>query len=130
MIYFSGRTELELPETRKRMGAKASFVNIYPFVWKEFQENGYVTGESNSLSLTHSFSLFYVEGQVYSTVLFFVFVSTVVIVVLTNHFSRNFVQMWRQRVFWCHSILSLPLSSCDMETFSKAKLGIWCIVLA
>jgi len=51
MIYFSGRTELELPETRKRMGDKASFVNIYPFVWKEFQENGYVTGESNPLPL-------------------------------------------------------------------------------
>jgi hypothetical protein len=42
--YISGRTELELPETRKRMGDKASFVNVYPFVWKEFQENGYVTG--------------------------------------------------------------------------------------
>jgi hypothetical protein len=46
VIYFSGKTELELPETRKRMGDKASFVNVYPFVWKEFQENGYVTGDS------------------------------------------------------------------------------------
>jgi hypothetical protein len=43
---FSGKTELELPETRKRMGDKASFVNIYPFVWKEYQDNGYVTGDS------------------------------------------------------------------------------------
>jgi hypothetical protein len=41
---FLGKTELELPETRKRMGEKASFVNVYPFVWKEYQENGYVTG--------------------------------------------------------------------------------------
>ncbi|XP_069676617.1 uncharacterized protein [Periplaneta americana] len=40
----TGKTELELPETRKRMGDKASYVNIYPFVWKDFQENGYVTG--------------------------------------------------------------------------------------
>jgi len=70
------------------MGDKAAFVNIYPFVWKEFQENGYVTGESNPfLSLTHNFSLFYVEGQVYSTILFFTFVSTVVIAILTIQFS-------------------------------------------
>ncbi|XP_067014130.2 uncharacterized protein [Anabrus simplex] len=40
----TGKTELELPETRKRMGDKATFVNVYPFVWKEFQNNGYVTG--------------------------------------------------------------------------------------
>jgi len=45
------------------------------------------------LSFTHNFSLFYVEGQVYSTIWFFVFVSTVVIVVLTSQFSRNFVQI-------------------------------------
>lgn len=44
MICISGKTELELPETRKRMGEKASFVNIYPFIWKKYQENGYVTG--------------------------------------------------------------------------------------
>ncbi|XP_059486350.1 uncharacterized protein LOC132202977 [Neocloeon triangulifer] len=39
----TGQTELELPETRKRMGSKAKFVNVYPFVWNDFQENGYVT---------------------------------------------------------------------------------------
>nr|CAD7197435.1 unnamed protein product [Timema douglasi] len=38
-----GKTELELPETRKRMGDKASYVNVYPFMWKEYQEKGYVT---------------------------------------------------------------------------------------
>jgi len=27
------------------MGDKASFVNVYPFIWKEYQENGYVTGD-------------------------------------------------------------------------------------
>ncbi|GLG93133.1 Uncharacterized protein GBIM_00623 [Gryllus bimaculatus] len=40
----TGKTELELPETRKRMGDKASYVNVYPFAWKDFRANGYVTG--------------------------------------------------------------------------------------
>uniref|UniRef100_T1IUT3 DUF229 domain-containing protein n=1 Tax=Strigamia maritima TaxID=126957 RepID=T1IUT3_STRMM len=40
----TGKTELELPETRKRMGSKAQHVNVYPFVWKDFQDHGYVTG--------------------------------------------------------------------------------------
>lgn len=81
------------------------------------------------LSFTHNFSLFYVKGQVYSTVLFFVFVSTVVIVVLTNQFSQNFVQMCGRcgekefLVSLYFELLSLPVCSCDMETFSKAKLG-------
>nr|CAD7573498.1 unnamed protein product [Timema californicum] len=39
----TGKTELELPETRKRMGDKANYVNVYPFLWKEYQEKGYVT---------------------------------------------------------------------------------------
>ncbi|KAG8232427.1 hypothetical protein J437_LFUL012858 [Ladona fulva] len=39
----TGKTELELPEARKRMGDKAKFVNVYPFVWNEFRKNGYVT---------------------------------------------------------------------------------------
>jgi hypothetical protein len=41
---FIGKTELELPETRKRMGDKASYVNIYPFVWNKYKEAGYITG--------------------------------------------------------------------------------------
>jgi hypothetical protein len=40
----AGKTELELPDTRKRMGDKASFVNVYPFIWNDFAESGYVTG--------------------------------------------------------------------------------------
>ncbi|XP_035734477.1 uncharacterized protein LOC118447091 isoform X1 [Vespa mandarinia] len=40
----TGKIELELPETRKRMGQKAQFVNIYPMVWKEYKEKGYITG--------------------------------------------------------------------------------------
>ncbi|XP_049802017.1 uncharacterized protein LOC126236620 [Schistocerca nitens] len=39
----TGKIELELPETRKRMGDKASYVNVYPFLWKEYQSSGYVT---------------------------------------------------------------------------------------
>jgi Protein of unknown function (DUF229) len=41
----TGETELELPETRKRMGSNANYVNIYPFIWNQFREKGYVTGK-------------------------------------------------------------------------------------
>lgn len=51
----TGRTELELPETRKRMGEKASFVNVYPFVWKDYQANGYVTGDYNIINTGRMF---------------------------------------------------------------------------
>lgn len=44
-----GKTELELPDTRKRMGVKASFVNVYPFVWNDFAKSGYVTGNCTVL---------------------------------------------------------------------------------
>ncbi|KAK3922998.1 Arylsulfatase [Frankliniella fusca] len=40
----TGSTELELPETRKRKGSRATYVDAYPFIWKDFQSNGYVTG--------------------------------------------------------------------------------------
>ncbi|MCL4129800.1 UNVERIFIED_CONTAM: hypothetical protein GTU68_007422, partial [Idotea baltica] len=39
----TGKTELELPETRKRMGKEAQFVNVFPFIWNDFRNNGYVT---------------------------------------------------------------------------------------
>lgn len=39
---FTGKTELELPLTRKRY-SNASYVNVYPFVWNEFANAGYVT---------------------------------------------------------------------------------------
>uniref|UniRef100_A0A1B6DNU0 Sulfatase N-terminal domain-containing protein n=2 Tax=Clastoptera arizonana TaxID=38151 RepID=A0A1B6DNU0_9HEMI len=39
----TGKTELEMPDTRKRMGAKATHVNVYPFIWNQFKNNGYVT---------------------------------------------------------------------------------------
>lgn len=39
----TGKTELELPDTRRRMGSKAVHVNVYPFIWNKFKDNGYVT---------------------------------------------------------------------------------------
>nr|XP_045613859.1 uncharacterized protein LOC123767856 [Procambarus clarkii] len=43
LVIPAGKTELELPETRRRMGDKAQFVNAYPFIWNDFKKNGYVT---------------------------------------------------------------------------------------
>ncbi|XP_015126195.1 uncharacterized protein LOC107047849 [Diachasma alloeum] len=40
----TGKIELELPETRKRMGPKANHVDVYPLIWKEYKNNGYITG--------------------------------------------------------------------------------------
>jgi hypothetical protein len=39
---FTGKTELELPRTLKRL-AKKEFVDVYPMVWKDFRKKGYVT---------------------------------------------------------------------------------------
>ncbi|CAG7725265.1 unnamed protein product, partial [Allacma fusca] len=40
----TGQTEQELPETRKRKGSLAKFVNVYPFIWDECKKRGYLTG--------------------------------------------------------------------------------------
>ena len=40
----TGKIELELPETRKRMGAKANYVDVYPLIWHEYKKSGYITG--------------------------------------------------------------------------------------
>ncbi|XP_076238504.1 uncharacterized protein LOC143181785 [Calliopsis andreniformis] len=40
----TGKIELELPDTRKRMGLKANYVNVYPMIWNEYKKNGYITG--------------------------------------------------------------------------------------
>ncbi|XP_076395907.1 uncharacterized protein LOC100877796 [Megachile rotundata] len=40
----TGKIELELPDTRKRMGAKANYVNVYPMIWNQYKQNGYITG--------------------------------------------------------------------------------------
>ncbi|KAF0299874.1 hypothetical protein FJT64_027491 [Amphibalanus amphitrite] len=38
----TGRTERELPDTRRRTWG-SQMVNVYPFLWKDFQSDGYVT---------------------------------------------------------------------------------------
>lgn len=40
----TGKIELELPDTRKRMGLKANYVNVYPMIWNQYKKNGYITG--------------------------------------------------------------------------------------
>ncbi|XP_025413865.1 uncharacterized protein LOC112685993 isoform X2 [Sipha flava] len=52
----TGRTELELPDTRKRMGNKASYVDVYPFIWNEFQKHGYVTGFAEDVADVGTFT--------------------------------------------------------------------------
>lgn len=38
----TGKTELELPDVRKRF-AHSHPVDVYPFIWNDYQQNGYVT---------------------------------------------------------------------------------------
>ncbi|KAJ3655287.1 hypothetical protein Zmor_014422 [Zophobas morio] len=38
----TGKTELELPDTRKRF-SNTKFVNSYPFIWNDYKDAGYVT---------------------------------------------------------------------------------------
>ena len=40
----TGKIELELPDTRKRMGLKANYVNVYPMIWNQYKQHGYITG--------------------------------------------------------------------------------------
>ncbi|XP_078052258.1 uncharacterized protein LOC144478335 [Augochlora pura] len=40
----TGKIELELPDTRKRMGQNAYFVDIYPMIWNDYKKQGYITG--------------------------------------------------------------------------------------
>lgn len=38
----TGKTELELPDTRKRI-PDTEYVNSYPFVWYDYRRHGYAT---------------------------------------------------------------------------------------
>lgn len=38
----TGSTELELPDTRKRI-RNSKYVNEYPFIWNDYKDAGYVT---------------------------------------------------------------------------------------
>lgn len=55
----TGFTELELPDTRRRMGSKAQYCNVYPFIWKDFEEQGYATlfGEDTPSAGTYTYRL-------------------------------------------------------------------------
>lgn len=51
----TGYTELELPETRKRMRGSSS-VNVYPMIWSEYERNGYVTSFNEDVPKIGTFS--------------------------------------------------------------------------
>ncbi|XP_055635031.1 uncharacterized protein LOC129774949 [Toxorhynchites rutilus septentrionalis] len=51
----TGFTELELPETRKRM-KNSDYVNVYPMVWDEYEKYGYVTGFNEDVPHIGTFS--------------------------------------------------------------------------
>lgn len=51
----TGFTELELPETRKRM-KDSKFVNVYPLIWKDYEEMGYVTAFNEDVPSVGTFS--------------------------------------------------------------------------
>lgn len=51
----TGRTELELPETRKRI-RKSEYVNSYPMIWNDYKKNGYVTAFNEDLPSTGIFT--------------------------------------------------------------------------
>lgn len=51
----TGFTELELPETRRRI-ADSNFVNVYPMIWQKYQKMGYVTAFNEDLPDVGTFS--------------------------------------------------------------------------
>lgn len=51
----TGYTELELPETRKRI-SESGFVNAYPFIFNEYARHGYVSAFNEDLPDFGTFS--------------------------------------------------------------------------
>lgn len=51
----TGYTELELPETRKRM-KDSKYVNVYPMIWKDYEAMGYVTSFNEDIPSVGTFS--------------------------------------------------------------------------
>lgn len=51
----TGFTELELPETRRRK-KNSEYVNVFPFIWKEYEEYGYVTAFNEDVPSIGTFS--------------------------------------------------------------------------
>jgi hypothetical protein len=54
----TGFTELELPETRRRM-INSDYVNVYPMIWKEYEKHGYVTAFNEDQPGKKSLNLIY-----------------------------------------------------------------------
>ncbi|CAG9771746.1 unnamed protein product [Ceutorhynchus assimilis] len=51
----TGKTELELPDTRKRL-RNTHFVNSYPFIWDDYKRAGYVTAFLEDLPSVGTFT--------------------------------------------------------------------------
>lgn len=51
----TGKTELELPDTRKRK-FKSDFVDVYPFIWYEYKKHGYMTAYNEDLPTSGIFT--------------------------------------------------------------------------
>lgn len=51
----TGKTELELPLTRKRF-TNANYVNVYPFIWNDFRNAGYVSLYGEDAAATGTFT--------------------------------------------------------------------------
>ncbi|XP_049286238.1 uncharacterized protein LOC125765304 [Anopheles funestus] len=51
----TGFTELELPDTRRRM-KNTEYVNVYPLIWKEYEKYGYVTAFNEDVPNIGTFS--------------------------------------------------------------------------
>lgn len=90
----TGYTELELPETRKRI-SDSGFVNIYPFIFYEYAQYGYVSAFNEDLPDYGTFSyrlngiLIYENENVYLMKLMFFF-RTGFQEQPTTHFMRPF----------------------------------------
>ncbi|GAB6024063.1 hypothetical protein CHUAL_008776 [Chamberlinius hualienensis] len=52
---FTGFTELELPEVRKRK-SEANYVNVYPFIWNDYRDAGYVTAYTEDQAFIGTFT--------------------------------------------------------------------------
>lgn len=79
----TGKTEVELPLTRKRYGS-ANYVDVYPFVWYNYSDAGYITlyGEDAAKIGTFTYRLKGFDKQP------------------TDHYMRTFYHVLDERGFW------------------------------
>lgn len=94
----TGKTELELPDTRKRL-SNTNFVNVYPFIWNDFKDIGYVTG--------------YFEDEP----------NTGIFTYRLKGFDVNFLPLICVSLL-IHFLISrdnLPIITCDLITYQRIK---------